>query len=181
MLVNTASLCKFIHHYFSYCSRLSQDASNVIQQFYLELREKHRSADATPITTRQLESLIRLSEARARLELREEVTREDAEQVVEIMRESLFQRMEDELGNIDFRRGTGSSKAKQMTRFVAHLQKLSERNCTSIFTLQDLYTAARDINMKTDNFEDFVESMNVQNYLIKKGPRTYKLLSSSVN
>ena len=42
--------------------------------------------DSCPITTRQLESLIRLTEARARLELREEATKEDAEDVVEIVR-----------------------------------------------------------------------------------------------
>ncbi len=43
-------------------------------QFYLELRSKHRGADCTPITTRQIESLIRLAEARARLDLREHIT-----------------------------------------------------------------------------------------------------------
>lgn len=45
-----------------------------------------------------MESLIRLSEARARLELREEVTENDAKDVIEIMKESLFQRFEDEYG-----------------------------------------------------------------------------------
>lgn len=34
--------------------------------------------DGPPVTVRQLESLVRLAEARARLELREEVTAEDA-------------------------------------------------------------------------------------------------------
>lgn len=42
--------------------------------------------DSTPITTRQLESLIRLTESRARLELREVATKEDAEDVIEIMK-----------------------------------------------------------------------------------------------
>lgn len=42
--------------------------------------------DSTPITTRQLESLIRLTESRARLELREVATKEDAEEVIEIMK-----------------------------------------------------------------------------------------------
>ncbi len=44
------------------------------KKFYMELRSKHRGADSTPITTRQIESLIRLAEARARLELREFIT-----------------------------------------------------------------------------------------------------------
>ena len=57
-----------------------------MKSFYLDLRKRHHSKDSTPITTRQLESLIRLTEARARLELREVSTAKDAEEVVEIMK-----------------------------------------------------------------------------------------------
>jgi len=71
---------KFVH------PNLSPEAAQVIQNFYLELRKQHQTQDSTPITTRQLESLIRLTEARARLELRELATKEDAEDVVEIMK-----------------------------------------------------------------------------------------------
>ena len=35
-----------------------------MQEFYLDLRKNHQTADSTPITTRQLESLIRLTEVR---------------------------------------------------------------------------------------------------------------------
>lgn len=41
-----------------------------------------RKESAVPITTRLLESLIRLSQARAKAECREEVTKEDAMEVV---------------------------------------------------------------------------------------------------
>lgn len=60
----------------SQCFRLTSDAAQVLQEFYLELRRQHHNKDSTPITTRQLESLIRLTEARARCELREEATKE---------------------------------------------------------------------------------------------------------
>jgi DNA helicase MCM8 len=72
------------------------------RQFYLELRSKHRGADCTPITTRQIESLIRLAEARARLELREFVTVQDATEVVELMKRSFFDTLSDEFGTLDF-------------------------------------------------------------------------------
>ena len=42
----------------------------MLRAFYLELRAKAPAADGAPITTRQLESLIRLTEARARADLR---------------------------------------------------------------------------------------------------------------
>lgn len=41
---------------------LSPEAARTLQGFYLSLRSQAHSADATPITTRQLESLIRLTE-----------------------------------------------------------------------------------------------------------------------
>ncbi|KAF9432817.1 DNA replication licensing factor mcm8 [Entomortierella beljakovae] len=65
--------------------RLSPEAAATLQDFYLMLRDKHRSPDGTPVTTRQLESLIRMAEAKARMELREVVTRRDAMDVIEIM------------------------------------------------------------------------------------------------
>lgn len=57
---------------------MSKPAAKILQQFYLKLRDRNTSADGTPITARQLESLVRLAQARARVELREEITVEDA-------------------------------------------------------------------------------------------------------
>ncbi|XP_040602284.1 DNA helicase MCM8 isoform X2 [Mesocricetus auratus] len=66
--------------------KLSTEAAQALQDFYLELRKQSQRMSSSPITTRQLESLIRLTEARARLELREEATKEDAEDIIEIMK-----------------------------------------------------------------------------------------------
>jgi DNA helicase MCM8 len=70
---------KYVH------PRLSPEAAATLQDFYLMMRAKHRSPDGTPVTTRQLESMIRMTEAKARMELREVVTRRDAMDVIEIM------------------------------------------------------------------------------------------------
>lgn len=51
--------------------RLLPEAAEVLQRFYISLRREHGDDDAAPITTRQLESLIRLSQARAKMELRQ--------------------------------------------------------------------------------------------------------------
>ena len=56
------------------------EAMEVIKEYYLHLRAASAADPGSlPVTARQLESLVRLGEARARAELREEVTREDAE------------------------------------------------------------------------------------------------------
>jgi len=118
------------------CIRLSSEAKEVLGAFYLQLRKKYRSSDGAPITTRQLESLVRLAEARAKVELREVVTEQDAKDVVDIMKESLYDVLSDELGHVDFRRSKGMSKAKQTSEYMKALHRLSERRQTSIFTVQ---------------------------------------------
>ena len=55
----------------------------------MKLRKTYQSRDATPVTTRQLESLIRLAEARARVEMRVMVTADDAQDVIEIFEGAL--------------------------------------------------------------------------------------------
>ena len=71
---------------------LTPDALNSLKEFYLLMRSASET-EGTPvaITARQLESLVRIAEARARVALREEVTLEDAEQAIEIMKISLEQ------------------------------------------------------------------------------------------
>lgn len=52
----------------------------MLKAHYLHLRAQSAAdAQGLPVTHRQLESLIRLAEARARVELRGNITREDAE------------------------------------------------------------------------------------------------------
>jgi len=98
-LVPPPLLRKYVAYARKYCfPALLPEAAAVLQEFYLSLRSKHGSADSTPITTRQLEAMVRLSEARAKMELRDYVTAADARDVVELMKESLFDAATDEFG-----------------------------------------------------------------------------------
>jgi replicative DNA helicase Mcm len=70
---------------------LSDGAIQRLKEFYLEMREVTEKIEGSPIaiTARQLESLVRLAEARARIALRKEVSVEDAEAAIVIMNKSL--------------------------------------------------------------------------------------------
>jgi len=114
--------------------RMSKAAGDILQEFYLTLRKGSTSADGTPITARQLESLVRLAEARARVDLRDEVTAEDAKDAVEIMRESLYDKYVDENGCVDFTRSGGMSQPKEAKRFMNELNKQSELQQKSYFS-----------------------------------------------
>lgn len=66
--------------------KLSMEACEIIKNFYISLRENAvNNSNTLPITSRALDSLIRLSQARAKLELRAIVSREDAITVVKLI------------------------------------------------------------------------------------------------
>jgi DNA helicase MCM8 len=70
-----------------------------------------------------LESLIRLGQARARLELREEVTEQDAHDVVQLLQESMLDVFADAVGEvIDCSRRGGQSMSKQVMTTVLKLE-----------------------------------------------------------
>mgnify|MGYP000011623158 CR=1 FL=1 len=83
-------LRKYISYAKSIEPKLTEEAIQVIKDFYLEMRSKSEGEGAPiAITARQLETLIRLAEAHARAALREFVTVEDAEAAINIMKRSL--------------------------------------------------------------------------------------------
>jgi len=69
---------------------LTQEALQRLKDFYLAMRSASESEGSpVAITARQLESLVRIAEARARASLRKEVLTEDAEAAIAIMKRSL--------------------------------------------------------------------------------------------
>lgn len=67
--------------------KLTRDAEILIEEFYLEMRRKSAETPEAPIaiTTRQLEALIRLAEAHARMALKNYVDGEDAAEAIRLM------------------------------------------------------------------------------------------------
>jgi len=83
-------LRKYISYAKSVRPVLTQDALKRLNDFYLAMRAASETEGSpVAITARQLESLVRTAEARARAALRKEVLAEDAEAAVAIMKRSL--------------------------------------------------------------------------------------------
>ncbi|CAA7013000.1 unnamed protein product [Microthlaspi erraticum] len=159
--------------------KMSKEAGEIIQKFYLKLRDHNTSADSTPITARQLESLVRLAQARARVDLREDITVQDATDVVEIMKESLYDKFVDEHGVVDFGRSGGMSQQKEAKRFLSALDKQSGLQQKDCFSISEMYSLADRIGLRVPDIDTFLENLNIAGYLLKKGPKTYQVLSSS--
>ena len=88
--VDAELLRKYISYSKSIRPELSEGALNKLRDFYLAMRTASESEGSpVAITARQLESLVRVAEARARAALRKEVTAEDADAAITLMKRSL--------------------------------------------------------------------------------------------
>lgn len=89
-----------------------------------------------------------MSEARARLELREVVTASDAKDVIEIMKMSMLDVFSDDIGTVDFQRsqhGSGMSKKAQAKHFIAELGRQADANYNSMFTVPEMQKIAHQV------------------------------------
>jgi len=82
-----------LRKYIAYAKRIKPEltpaAAKLVKDFYLQMRSIYQQTSTVAITARQLESLIRLAEARARAALRDYVTEEDVLDVIDLMKRSL--------------------------------------------------------------------------------------------
>lgn len=73
------------------------------------------------------------------------------------------------------------SMSKQVKSFVSVLNGVAARNGSSMFTKDELREVAEGMRLSfgSGSFGDFIEVLNQQNYLLKKGPRLFQLLTTS--
>ncbi|KAI9645520.1 MCM DNA helicase complex subunit [Ciborinia camelliae] len=117
---------EFLTSYISYARakcqpRISQEASAELVSAYVEMRklgEDIRAAERRiTATTRQLESMIRLSEAHAKMRLSEIVTKEDVQEAVRLIKSALKQAATDaRTGLIDMSLLTEGTSASERRR-----------------------------------------------------------------
>ncbi len=125
----------FLRKYIAYARanvrpRLTDEAGDVIKEFYLGLRSRGQGTGSVPITPRYLEGLIRLAEAHAKMRLSPEVTAEDATVAVELMKYVMDKVMTDKMtGMMDIdliTTGKSKSERKAYIEIDELIRKLDE-------------------------------------------------------
>jgi len=166
---------------------LTPEAAAIIKEYYLKLRTTHRLIDSTPVTTRQLESLMRLTQARAKLDLREIATADDAKDALEIFEfglsgvfdndiivSSVLSQLSNSICPTPSSRTQTKNKAK---RLVSTLQTLSVQQCKNIFTVDEIKQIGRALGMSGE-MDNLISSLNNEGLLLHKGGRIYQLQSA---
>lgn len=105
---------------------LTDEAKKRIEDFYLSLRSRVKENSPVPITARQLESIVRLAEASARVRLSDRVEVEDVDRVIRIMEKSLMQiAVDPETGEIDIDLAYSGTSKRQRDRIMV-IKKIIE-------------------------------------------------------
>jgi len=143
---------------------LSDAALDEIKQFYLNLRLQGTGEGeirAIPISARQLEALVRLSEASAKTRLSNKVMRMDAKRAINLLRYCLMQVGFDyETGQIDIDRIstgiTASHRGKIITvrEIIDNLEKKSKT-----ISLDELSVEAMNKGIRKEEIEEIIESL----------------------
>ena len=132
--IDTELLKKYIKHARRKCFPvLSEDAKEKIKEFYLQLRGQYDSEDAiVSILARNLDALVRLSEAYAKMALRNKVLKSDVGEIIKLFKRYLKDTGYDEsTGKIDMDRilvGQSRSSITKLDKMLTRLKEIFEDN-----------------------------------------------------
>ena len=128
--------------------QLTDEAILVLREFYVNTRNSNTEEQApVPITARQLEAIIRLAEASAKLKLKDTVEKEDAERAVRLQMACLKEvGVDPETGEIDADIVSGGTPKSDRDK----IQKVTEE----IALLEEEYAGNAPLNVLLSNMKD---------------------------
>jgi len=158
-----------LRKYIAYAKRniypvMTEEARDRITKYYLELR-KPGEAESSPIavTARQLEGLVRLSEASARLRLSERVSIEDVERTIAITMSSLRQvGMDKDTGKLDIdilTVGVGKAQRERIKDLKNIIMDLSREYGTGGVPLDKIVEKAGEHGLTKDRVEKEIKKL----------------------
>lgn len=174
----------FLKKYIAYANRyvlpqLTTEAAEVIENFYVDLRKSAEGGAAVPITARQLESLVRLSEARARMALQSKVSKEDAQAAVRLMEDSLRMVALDRVtGKIDIDKLVSKMSASQRSSSDVIIKAIRdmESEGTSTVNKDALVQRAISMGLAREQAEEVIDKLLAEGILYS--PRDGKIRHS---
>ena len=164
---------ELMRKYFSYLRRkvnpkMSDAAIEEIKEYYVSMRNSGNVEEggvrSIPITARQLEALIRLSEASAKVRLGKSVTKKDAQKAIELVSHCLNETAKDnETGKIDIDRLGGSKITASQRSSISVMKEiiaaLEEQLNAKVVPVENIIEAAKEKNIPPDKVEETLEKL----------------------
>lgn len=162
---------------------LSEEAQQRLIQAYVDMRKVGAGRGQISAYPRQLESLIRLSEAHAKVRLNSQVTVTDVEEAWRLHREALKQSATDPLsGKIDvsiLTTGLSSAARKQRGELIASIKNnLKKRVKVPTIPYQKLFNEIRETSqtfITREQFEDALKEIQDEGIIVVMGKNTIRV------
>lgn len=170
---------ELLRKYIAYARRniipeASKEAKELITRYYIDLRKLAEKQKAIPATPRQLEALIRLSEASAKMRLSNMVEKVDADRAIEIMRFFLREIGTDsETGEVDIGimyTGTTTSKIER-TKMVLKLIREADNH---MIEEPELIRQAQQFNINDRQVMEIIEILRRNVDISVPKPKLYR-------
>ncbi|MEM3877695.1 MAG: minichromosome maintenance protein MCM, partial [Candidatus Woesearchaeota archaeon] len=165
---------EFIRKYIAYAKqkifpKLTDQAVDEIESYYVELRSTASSSEeaarAIPISPRQLEAIVRLAEASARVRLSDKVTRKDARRAIDLLNFSLGQVARDrETGRIDIdviSTGISTSERDKIMKVREIINELDLKFASAGKNIptEEIIAAAEEQGIKKPEVEEIIQKL----------------------
>ena len=156
-VVSPKMMRKYIAHARTVEPELSEEAGAFIKSEWAALRQRS-AAGTVAIDTRQLDALIRLAEASARIRLDTEVTIEDAERAVDIITDWFDMLAADENGNWNMDRfQTGNTTEREQTSLMWEtLTSLQKEGESESVERDDLVSELVELGMEKNEVQQLI-------------------------
>ncbi len=165
--------------------QLTPEAMKLIEEFYVAMRrsgirgEEAKSPPPIAITPRQLEGLIRLAEAHAKMALRDKVTIEDVEEAIRLMYTTLRRvgfDIESKTIDIDvLETGVSRSRREKIREFMKFLNEVFEQ--TPEIELSQLIKMAREKGFEKEFAYETIQQLKRSGELYEPSPGRLQKIS----
>lgn len=162
---------------------LTPEANKTLIDFYMEMRSQSEGKMSVAITPRQLEAMIRLSEARAKARLSDTITTEDAKQTIRVMLACMKKvGYDSETGNFDVDKtelGRSSSQQNKMKFVEDCIRALQEKGPKrKPVPFKDIAAKVKeDGNMDEKELMQLIQKASEHDLIAKKPNDTYRTVN----
>jgi len=170
--------------YISYARRhvkpvLTEEANRALMNFFVEMRRMGSEAQpgVVSITPRQLEALIRLAEAHAKMSLKSEVTEEDAYEAIRLMKVFLNQvGYQSDTGVIDIDAlmvGVPKSKKEKLMLIEDTVTEIINETGAECANIKEIYERVKHEGISEKELEELIRKMHKEGILTEKKMNCY--------
>jgi replicative DNA helicase Mcm len=146
--------------------KLTDSALEEIKDYYVKMRKMGSTSESAvksvPITPRQLEALVRMAEASARVRLSDKVTKKDASRAIKLLEYCLTQvGFDKETGKIDIDRITTGISASQRSHIslIKDIIVDLEGKIGKTIPIEDIIEEAKNKGVDAETSEEVIEKL----------------------